>query len=1459
MNAQSRKRISGSKRVAVWVAAILFGLSSASAAWADVVKNASFVGNSGVIDEVSFEAENNLTSITINVDYNNQGNFAFASDLIIGIVDPSGNAIEVGPAAGDSGSLDGYTGLTFANAGNFPGSWRTDNNGTYVHGPINVASLGLGGAGTWRFVMTSGFSQTARWNISVALSGIDAIPLADIPQNAAFAGNSGDVEDIAFLASGSLSSVTIGVTYNNQGNFAFASDLVIGIVDPSGNAIEIGPAAGDAGSLDGYADLTFADAGNFPNGWRTDANGNYAYGPVNVASFGQGGTGVWRLVITSGFSLDASWNITLTLAGLNALADTDGDGVYDFTDNCPSVANANQTDSDGDGFGDVCDVCPGFDDGADADGDSVPDDCDNCPDVSNTDQIDADTDGFGDACDVCPGGDDSLDADGDGVPDDCDNCPNADDTMDTDGDGIPDGCDNCPNEPNVYNASEGAYYPTIQAAVDAAGSGDTIELGACTFYERGIVLDHKDLIIRGQGRDVTFIDGDNVPGTVLQFRNGDGSTIERLTIRNALASEGLGGAAAIIEAGSYVELLYCGFENNQSNGKLIGAVHNEGRAWIRNCEFRNNQTSLATGIAAIGTLGQGAATIGNCLFAGHQSGQNVVAFATDQGAGSSDVTNCTFADYNGSPSATPAFVGSDNSGGRVLVSNTIFDDSAMATTPTTTSQFLSTWRCLYPGATGDNVDGMPTFVDAANGDYRLAAGSLGVDAAYYDGYVAIVGSSTDLNGDPRTYDQPDIVDTGSGRLTYLDMGAYEQQEITDYDSDGIDNEFDNCPYDFNPDQLDSDGPDPTLSPVAAWHFDEGAGTTATDVVGGHDGTLNNAVWSVLGYRGAAMEFPAGGSSVSIPASTDFDLTARLTIALWVDPSAFPGNVNRLLTRANGDYVFRLTGQQPQFYVKKDGAFTFARANVSINTNGWTHLAAVWDGLGDGVLRIYVNGEEVSSYVSQGTVFAPLDASGGGIGLGNLGGERFEGLMDELAVFNGALTPEEIAAVYARGIGDGAGDACDNCPDAANPDQADGDADGVGDACDNCPGAINPDQTDADGDGAGDVCDTCPNIPNVHNVTQDAYYPTIQAAIDASSAGDVIELAACTFNESGITLRNRNITIRGQGTDATVIDANSSGEIFLIYQSDASTIENLTLRNGFSDGSGPAAGSIGQGCVTEFRNCRFEGNSTLPATTVSAVLLDRAIVRFDACEFRDHAAPNGGFVADVVLQGATATFANCLFEGDSNPTAKLVIIDTADLDPVRIVNCTFADFTGTSFVWATAPTTLVEIDNSVFDASTAATLATNGATITFSRSLFAGATGDNIDGAPTFVDAANGDYRLAAGSLGIDAADYAAYAAAGGGAEDLAGLTRTYDDAGTVDTGSGALSYLDLGAYEFQGVAVAGDCDGDGDVDIDDYAGFEACLLGPTGGLGTGCSCSDLDSDGDTDLLDYAEFQVLMQP
>jgi imidazolonepropionase-like amidohydrolase len=96
--------------------------------------------------------------------------------------------------------------------------------------------------------------------------------------------------------------------------------------------------------------------------------------------------------------------------------DQDGDGVPDAEDNCPAVFNPVRPmdttqadeDADGDGEGDVCDPCPLDPTDAcavlqpnDIDGDGIPNGSDDCPSVANADQADSDQDGHGDACDDC--------------------------------------------------------------------------------------------------------------------------------------------------------------------------------------------------------------------------------------------------------------------------------------------------------------------------------------------------------------------------------------------------------------------------------------------------------------------------------------------------------------------------------------------------------------------------------------------------------------------------------------------------------------------------------------------------------------------------------------------------------------------------------------------------------------------------------------------------------------------------------------------------------------------------------------------------------------------------------------------------------------------------------------------------------------------------------------------------
>jgi hypothetical protein len=144
--------------------------------------------------------------------------------------------------------------------------------------------------------------------------------------------------------------------------------------------------------------------------------------------------------------------------------DDDADGVPNEVDNCPAIANPNQTDTDGDGEGDACDV--------DDDNDDVADGEDNCPLDPNPDQADTDGDGAGDLCD--------SDLDNDGVQDDADLCvPTAvGEVVNGEGCSVNDLCP-CENEWRNH----GAYMRCV-----AQTAGDFVAEGLLTEAAKGALV-----------------------------------------------------------------------------------------------------------------------------------------------------------------------------------------------------------------------------------------------------------------------------------------------------------------------------------------------------------------------------------------------------------------------------------------------------------------------------------------------------------------------------------------------------------------------------------------------------------------------------------------------------------------------------------------------------------------------------------------------------------------------------------------------------------------------------------------------------------------------------------------------------------------------------------------------------------------------------------------------------------
>jgi hypothetical protein len=144
--------------------------------------------------------------------------------------------------------------------------------------------------------------------------------------------------------------------------------------------------------------------------------------------------------------------------------DDDGDGIINKNDNCPLLANADQTDVDGDGIGAVCEVAPATDE--DRDNDGLNDIVDNCPDTLDPENnpllcTDTDADGVFDANDNCPTIANAGQSNGLGGSDLGDVCEDqdADGIMDADEVGV-----NCVTDSDPNCIAIGSYNDSLQMA-----------------------------------------------------------------------------------------------------------------------------------------------------------------------------------------------------------------------------------------------------------------------------------------------------------------------------------------------------------------------------------------------------------------------------------------------------------------------------------------------------------------------------------------------------------------------------------------------------------------------------------------------------------------------------------------------------------------------------------------------------------------------------------------------------------------------------------------------------------------------------------------------------------------------------------------------------------------------------------------------------------------------------------
>lgn len=207
--------------------------------------------------------------------------------------------------------------------------------------------------------------------------------------------------------------------------------------------------------------------------------------------------------------------------------------------------------------------------------------------------------------------------------------------------------------------------------------------------------------------------------------------------------------------------------------------------------------------------------------------------------------------------------------------------------------------------------------------------------------------------------------------------------------------------------------DPHPGLVGWWRFDEGSGTVAKDSGGnGNDGTVYGATW-VDGKYGNASSFDGVNDYVKVDNNAALQITGNLTIAFWVNIVSLSADMVPVDKHWGGEYFVKLLAT---------GALQFAHGAPgnaeeltilpagSITAGSWIHIAVVRN-TSTTQLTAYKNGVAGSpvSYTKTPTA-STQDVY---IGMEDAAYNPFYGAIDEVRIYNRALSQDEIQTLFQK--------------------------------------------------------------------------------------------------------------------------------------------------------------------------------------------------------------------------------------------------------------------------------------------------------------------------------------------------------------------------------------------------------------------------------------------------------------
>jgi hypothetical protein len=321
--------------------------------------------------------------------------------------------------------------------------------------------------------------------------------------------------------------------------------------------------------------------------------------------------------------------------------------------------------------------------------------------------------------------------------------------------------------------------------------------------------------------------------------------------------------------------------------------------------------------------------------------------------------------------------------------------------------------------------------------------------------------------------------------------------------------------------------------LAWWKLDEGDGLTAFDSVGNNDGTLiNGPAWTDSGINGS-LEFDGIDDHVSVPYDDSFQLPV-FTVSAWIYLGRDP--------RPQGSGMIVGRGEDPVsdeeallFVVGPEGSQWGEGLKIGYEDSSdrehyfgtsyfpsvasWTHVAATRGS--DGLVCVYANGILLDSWHST-AVPSPdcyqdltIGSNWGNPPSGPQMGNFFEGMIDDVRIYDRALSPNDIA--------------------------------------DLCSSASLANYYNVDGVDGNDLND---------GLTPETAFATIQKGIDTASDGDTVLVFPDTYVEE-LDFNGKPITVTGVDEPAVLSAPDFYAVTFIHSEGSDSVLKNFIVKDSYA--------------------------------------------------------------------------------------------------------------------------------------------------------------------------------------------------------------------------------------------------------------------------------------------------------